>query len=271
MILVDGLRADFVPATDRGLNYGDGLFETMRQHDGRIPLLDRHLARLEAGCGRLGLAWPGHEPLRREVLAVAAAAETAAVVKIVLTRGDSGRGYAPDPAGRARRIISAYALPPGLEQPLAVGTCQARLGSSPALAGIKHLGRLEQVLAAQEAVVAGWDEGLMLDTAGNVAEGTRHHLFYLLDGRLFTPPLGALAVAGIMRALLLEVLEALDLAGGEAPLRYDALHGIEAMYLCNAVAGVRAVSRLDGRALDEPGLLPRLRSGLASRGVTWLA
>ncbi len=271
MMLVDGRPAQSVPLADRGLNYGDGLFETMRLQDGVAPLLDRHLARLEAGCERLGLPWPGAETLRDELGVVAAEAAPAAVVKLILTRGDGARGYAPGPARPARRIVSAHPLPAGLDAPLAVGICRTRLGSSPALGGIKHLGRLEQVLAAGEAAAAGWDEGLMRDCAGEVAEGTRHHLFFLRGGLLFTPPGRGLAVAGIMRAMVLEALDELGLAGGEAPLRYDAVHEVEAMYLCNAVVGVRAVNRIDGRALDEPGLLPRLRAALASRGVTWLA
>jgi 4-amino-4-deoxychorismate lyase len=271
MMLVDGRPARTVSLADRGLNYGDGLFETMRLQDGVAPLLDRHLGRLEAGCERLGLPWPGGEQLRDDLRVVARDAAAAAVVKILLTRGDGARGYAPGPARAARRIVSVHPLPAGLNAPLTVGICRTRLGSSPTLAGIKHLGRLEQVLAAREAAAAGWDEGLMLDGAGEVAEGTRHHLFFLRGGRLFTPPGRGLAVAGIMRALMLEALDGLGLAGGEAPLRYDAVHEIEAMYLCNAVVGVRGVKRIDGRALDEPGLLPRLRAALASRGAAWLA
>lgn len=270
MILVDGQPANRVPAADRGLNYGDGLFETLRVHAGAAPLLDRHLGRLEAGCERVGLAWPGRATLAADVRAAAAAGAADAVVKIVLTRGDGGRGYAPDPAAQSRRIVSVHPLPPALDTPLVAGVCRTRLGDSPALAGLKHLGRLEQVLAAREAAAAGWDEGLMLDAAGQVAEGTRHHVFFLRGGRLYTPPLAGLAVAGIMRGLLREALAALDLGGEEAPLRYHALHEVEAMYLCNAVAGVRAVSRLEGRALAEPGLLVQLRRGLAARGVPWL-
>ncbi|WP_240901175.1 aminodeoxychorismate lyase [Thioalkalivibrio sp. XN8] len=270
-MLVDGRPAGSVPLTDRGLNYGDGLFETLRLHRGAAPLLDRHLARLQAGCERLGLGWPGRALLEPEALAVAAAAPGEAVLKIVLTRGDGGRGYAPGPVAPARRIISAHPLPPGLGTPLEVGVCRTRLGSSPALQGLKHLGRLEQVLAASETAAAGWDEGLMLDAAGRVIEGTRHHVFFLRGDRLFTPPLAGLAVAGIMRAMLLEALPALGLDGGEAELRYDALHEVDAMYLGNAVAGVRAVSRLDGRPLPEPGLLDRLHRALSSLGVTWLA
>jgi 4-amino-4-deoxychorismate lyase len=271
VILVDGRPADSIPASDRGLNYGDRLFETLRLHRAAPPLLDRHLARLRAGCERLGLEWPGSGLLQRELLAAGSTCGGEGVLKLVLTRGDGGRGYAPDPAGKTRRIVSTHPLPPGLEAPITAGVCGVRLGHSPALQGLKHLGRLEQVLAAREAATAGWGEGLMLDAADHVVEGTRHHVFYQRNGRVFTPPLGGLAVAGVMRGLVLEALAGLGLAGGEAPLRYDALDELEAMYLCNAVAGVRAVSRLDGRSMPKPAVPPGLRAALAGRGVTWLA
>jgi 4-amino-4-deoxychorismate lyase len=271
MMLVDGHACGSVPGADRGLNYGDGLFETLRVHAGTAPLLERHLARLRAGAERLALPWPGAAVLQAETARLAAAGPTDAVIKIVLTRGDGGRGYAPDPSAPGRRLLSLHPLPPGLEQPLAVGVCRTRLASSPAVQGLKHLGRLEQVLAAGEAAAAGWGEGLMLDAAGCVTEGTRHLLFWRRAGRLETPPCSTLAVDGVMRALLLEALAEAGTPGREATLRYDAIHEIEEMFLCNAVAGVRGVSWLDGRALHETPMLARLRSLLGDRGVTWLA
>ncbi|NHA14454.1 aminodeoxychorismate lyase [Thioalkalivibrio sp. XN279] len=271
MILVDGQACDLVPASDRGLNYADGLFETMRLHAGAVPLLQRHLARLRAGAERLGLPWPGDQVLRMEIERLAAAGGGDGVLKIVLTRGDGGRGYVPDPQATGRRILSSHPLPAALGHPLEVGVCRTRLGRSPALDGLKHLGRLEQVLAAREATAAGWGEGLMLDAHGFVAEGTRHHVFWRRAGRLETPPASMLAVDGVMRTLLLEALAAAGEAGCEAPLRYDALHEIEEMVVCNAVAGVRGVKRLDGRPLPESALLARMRALLAAHGVTWLA
>ena len=270
MILVDGQPSDAVPVADRGLNYADGLFETLRLHRGEIPLLQRHLARLHAGCDRLGLPWPGEAVLSAD-LAKAAAGADEGVLKLVLTRGDGGRGYAPGAECRGRRIVSRHPLPQDLARPLDVGICRTPLGRSPALQGLKHLGRLEQVLAAREAAAAGWGEGLMLDAAGQVVEGTRHHLFYLRAGQVLTPPRQELAVDGILRGLLLEALSAAAIPAGEAALRYDELHEIEAMVLCNAVAGVRGVNRLDGRELPADALAARLRPLLAARGVTWLA
>ena len=271
MTLIDGVPGTAVVATDRGLNYGDGLFETMRLHQGKIPLLARHLARLRADCQRIALPYPGEACIARDVEKLAGGAAADGIVRVVLTRGDGGRGYAPPPDARGRRIVALHPLPPAGPANLSVGLCETRLGRSPALGGMKHLGRLEQVLAAGEVAAAGWDEGLMLDESGHVVEASRHNLFFVRDGRLWTPPLQGCGVAGVMRALVLEVLPGIGLAGGEARLRYHELHEIQEMFLCNAVAGVRPVSRIAGRRLGPAAIIDALRAPLVAAGVAWLA
>ena len=270
MMLIDGRPATTVPASDRGLNYGDGLFETVRIHAGELPLFERHLARLRDGCRRLGLPHPGDDAIRADARALLADGALEGVLRIVLTHGDGGRGYAPPVDTPGRRIVSLHTLPAGLEGGMTAGVCETRLGDSPALGGLKHLGRLEQVLAARETAVAGWDEGLMLDASGWVVEGTRHNLFYWRNGHLYTPPLRSTGVAGVMRALVLESLPRAGVPGGEARLRYDDLHAIEGLLLCNAVAGLRVVERLEGRALGEGGDMRELKRELRAAGVAWL-
>jgi 4-amino-4-deoxychorismate lyase len=270
MMLVDGRPATLLSAADRGLNYGDGLFETLRVQAGTVPLLARHLARLSAGCRRLGLPCPDDAAWCADITRLLAETAGEGVLRLVLTRGDGTRGYAPPPDAQGRRIVSFHPLPTPAPRALRVGICQTRIGFSPALAGLKHLGRLEQVLAAGEVVAAGWDEGLMLDGEGRVVEATRHNLFYLRGGQLCTPPVELAGVAGVMRALVLEAQSRLGLPGGEAVLRYDELHEIEELLLCNAVAGLRPVRWLAGRELAGESILARMRQPLHEAGVTWL-
>jgi 4-amino-4-deoxychorismate lyase len=269
-MLIDGIQATQVSATDRGLNYGDGLFETMRVYRGKVCLLERHLARLRESCRRVALPYPGDDVLASDIARLQPAAETEGVLRLVLTRGDSGRGYAPPPGATARRIVALYPLP-HLPDELTVGICATRLGRSPALGGLKHLGRLEQVLAAGEAAAAGWDEGLMLDERDLVIEGTRHNLFFLRDGQWHTPPLDACGVAGVMRGMVSAALAMRGLGGGEAALRYDELHEVEELLLCNAVVGVRRVRELDGRRLGGSQIAADLAAPLAAAGAAWLA
>jgi 4-amino-4-deoxychorismate lyase len=271
MILVDGRPATALSVLDRGLNYGDGLFETMRLHAGEIPLLERHLVRLRGGCARLALPYPGDELIEADIRQLTAGGRAEGVLRLVVTRGDGGRGYAPPPEAKGRRIVALHPLPPPGPAALSVGICETRVGASAALGGLKHLGRLEQVLAAGEVAAAGWDEGLMLDESGDVVAATRHNLFYLRGGRVLTPPLGGRGVAGVMRGLVLELLPTLGLPGSEERLRYDELHEVDEMFLCNAVAGVRPVKQVAGRDYGRATLVEQLRAPLVAAGVAWLA
>lgn len=269
MILVDGLPADAVSVADRGLNYGDGLFETMRLHGGRVPLLHRHLARLAAGCERLGIPCPPEDEIAMDVARLAEAGAEG-VVKVVVTRGDGGRGYAPPAAPRVRRIVGLHRLPANPEEPVELGLCVTPLGYNPRLAGIKHLNRLEQVLAAGEAAGAGWYDGLMLDDTGAVAEATRHHLFLVSDGRLRTPVLERGGVTGIMRALVLESAGESGFDHEEVRIIPEDLAAAEEAFLTNAVTGVVAVDILAGKRLDRGSAPQRLAPALRRRGVTWV-
>lgn len=264
MVLVDGVAGGRVSPLDRGLNYGDGLFETIRVHDGRMPLLARHLARLKAGCARLGIHWPGDEPLADDLRRVTGEGE--GIVRIVVTRGDGGRGYEPPEDARGTRIVSRHQLPRATSAGMSIGVCDVRLGRNRHLAGLKHVSRLEQVLAAAEVHASGWQDGLMLDDRDHVVEATRHNLFYVRDGRLLTPPVDECGVAGVMRAQILELFA----ASGEEALRYDALHALEEVLLCNAVVGVREVNRLEGRMLAGGPAAAEIVHRLREAGLTWV-
>lgn len=208
---VDGQPADALSLKDRGLAYGDGLFETIAVHGGQPVLLDRHLTRLAEGCSRLAIA-ADIERVRSELLAYAAAMGEG-VLKLILTRGDGLRGYAPDPAAQGRRILqgnppAAYPAVHG-EQGVRLFPCVTRLSNQPLLAGLKHLNRLEQVLARAEWHDGEHAEGLMLDQAGRVIEGVFSNLFLVRDGVLITPDLKRCGVAGVMRAEILFQAESL--------------------------------------------------------------
>jgi 4-amino-4-deoxychorismate lyase len=269
VILVDGIPAGTVSVADRGLNYGDGLFETMRLHDGRVPLLARHLARLREGCRSLGIPWPDAEVIAADVQRVGAVGGEG-IIKVILTRGDGGRGYAPPSSALGRRIVGSYPLPAIPAAPVEVGVCDTPIARNPRLAGIKHLSRIEQVLAADEVVAAGWFDGLMLDETGVVAEATRHNLFLVREGRLHTPVLADCGVSGIMRGLVLEAAAASGVAARETVLRSGDLAGAEEAFLTNAVRGLVPVRRLAGKVLAEPVMPGRLAPALRAAGVTWL-
>jgi 4-amino-4-deoxychorismate lyase len=250
-------------AIDRGLAYGDGLFETMRACRGTLPWWPRHRARLLAGAARLGIPMPSDAALDT-ALADALQASPDGVIKLILTRGAGTRGYAPTPGAAPTLLVTASVASVAAAPALAVDVLALRLGVQPALAGMKHLNRLEQVLGAREAAERGLDDGLMADADGFLTCSTRANLFARLDGRWITPPVDRAGVAGVARGVL---LEAWSPPGGlhVAPLPLDALPRAEALLLSNAVRGILPVGRCGARALDpQPGGFAEARAALAA-------
>ena len=233
-------RLDAVSIANRGLNYGDGVFETMRVHRGELPLWPRHLARLLEGAARLGIAMPDVDFIEACIADMVSSVE-AGVLKLLLTRGEGGRGYAPPADAVPTWMLSLQPLP-ALQAALDVHPCETRLATQPALAGIKHCNRLEQVLARMEVDRAGADEGLVCDADGQVVSATAANLLVLRGGRWLTPPLERCGVAGVLRGWLLEA----GLVTVE-PLSRDAVLAADALALCNAVRGILPVGRLGDR------------------------
>lgn len=232
-----------VEAGDRGLAYGDGLFETMRVARGRLPWWPAHHARLQRGAAALGLAAPPRDWLEAELSALLAGAPAEGVLKLVLTRGAGGRGYSPHDACEPSLLLSLHPLPAAIDGPLVLRWCTLRMALQPALAGIKHLNRLEQVLARAEWHDPGVHEGLLLDARGRVACATAANVFARIGGRWLTPRVEECGVAGIARAWVLA--NAPDAA--EAELSPADVESADALFLCNAVRGILPVGRLGER------------------------
>ena len=217
--------------------YGDGLFETLRASGGELPWWPAHWRRLQCGAERLGLAMPDEGVIHaaaRELLDV-----RPQVLKIILTRGESGRGYLPA-AGPATCILGTHVLPPPVADPLQLHWCTTTIAQQPVLAGMKHLNRLENVLARRECADAGLAEGLMCDGDGHVVCATAGNVFIHRDGRWHTPDLSRCGIAGIAREKLLAMLE--DVRVG--PITRGLVESADAVFLCNAVRGIMEVRRI---------------------------
>jgi 4-amino-4-deoxychorismate lyase len=238
-MLIDGLPATQLDALDRGLLYGDGLFETVLFVAGHAPLWPRHMDRLALGCARLGLRAPDADTLGRECAQVCAGSDRA-VVRITLTRGVGERGYALPRAPYERRIVAASAAPElpadwyshGIE----VVFCATRLATQPLLAGIKHLNRLEQVLARAEWNDPAIAEGLMFDTHDQVIGATAANLFAVIDGKLVTPAVEQCGIAGVARAEVLERMSA-----DVTKITRAALERADEVFLTSSVRGILPV------------------------------
>lgn len=264
-MLINGQATELLSVADRGLHYGDGLFETCAVRDGAVQLWETHLARLYRGCERLGIPCPGREALAAEAQRVCAGFEHC-VLKIIVTRGVGGRGYrAPQPA-EPTRIVARYPWPsyPASFQHEGVVArlCRTRLGINPDLAGLKHLNRLEQVLARSEWQDPDIAEGVMLDAAGYAICGTMSNLFVIKDGVLHTPELSTCGVAGIMRAQVLELAHELGIGVDLRAMTPVELEQADGLFFSNCLIGLWPVRRFQERTYELGPFMRHLTSAL---------
>lgn len=259
---VNGAPGEQLSIRDRGLAYGDGLFETIAVRGGRPPLLARHLARLEEGCRRLAI--PLDLALVEAELLAFAGQLGEGVAKLVVTRGEGQRGYAPPQPCQPLRILQGAPMPrypeAHAEQGVRLFPCMTRLAEQPLLAGLKHLNRLEQVMARAEWQDAEHAEGLMRDTRGRVIEGVYSNLFLLGDGVLLTADLSRCGVAGVMRAEVLEQARALGLPVEVRDIAYDELAQADEVFLCNSLYGIWPVRALRERHWSVGPLTRKLQA-----------
>lgn len=263
MTLVNGRAEACVDAHDRGLAYGDGVFRTLRTEAGEPLWWADHYAKLRADCAALALDCPAEDMLRDDIRRIALAGS--GVVKIIVTRGSGTRGYFPA-RGAVTRIVMAAPLPPhaapGAPVDVRVRWCSLRVARQPQLAGVKHLNRLENVLARAE-----WDdpeifEGLLSDDADAIIGGVMSNVFWVSAGELFTPDLDTCGVAGVTRARVLRAAARLGLRTRIERLPAAAILAADEVMICNSLIGVRRVARLDDKTWMPAGWSATLNAAL---------
>jgi 4-amino-4-deoxychorismate lyase len=251
-----------VDVNDRGLAYGDGLFETMAIRRGQVARLALHLDRLGQGCERLGLARPPTAELIGRIGEQAAGID-AGVLKLIFTRGSGPRGYAPPPQPLPTLILTATPLNSTPARRIDVVMLEQSVGENEKLAGIKHLCRLEQVLGQLELSPRGADEGIMRSTSGHIIGGTSRNLFAVFGDRLVTPVLSRAGIAGVMRRSVMDYCHSTGRAVEEAELGADDLAHADELFMTNAIVGIQSVASLDRRPYPADSMAARLRTALA--------
>ena len=259
---------------DRACAYGDGLFETIAIRDGQPRLWPLHFARIQTGCMRLGLECPTSEFLLELVnieLNASKFDSAYASARLVISAAASARGYRRNPAGGCLAEVTLYPAKPldknSARNGIAIRMCSSRLAIQPALAGIKSLNRLEQVIARSE-----WDddevlEGLMLDTDGRLICGTMSNVFLIKGTRVFTPAITRCGVSGVMRALVLRLFEESGLDCEVRDVRAEELDTATELFLSNSQFGILPIRRCDLREFDVGAMTRQAQTLLASNGV----
>ena len=246
-IWVDGCPARALPLPDRGLDFGDGLFETLLLLAGKPLYLELHMQRLEQGLRALG--FPNClDEIRNQIHSVLNSGDFPGemAMRVTVTRGGGPRGYTPPPA-TVPRVIIVTSVRAGqsyleLPSPARLAVAKIRWGCQPMLAGIKHLNRLEQVLAAREREAAAVDEVVMLNQAGGVVSVSTGNLFIADGNELLTPHLSECGVYGTRRRLVIEQLApAHGLQVREVELTVAQVESAGEAFYCNALVGLRPV------------------------------
>lgn len=255
-IWVDGERSSALPLPDRGLDFGDGLFETLLLRQGRPTLLTYHLQRLQAGLQVLGFPECDESLQAHLGIACSALADLPwAALRLAVSRGAGPRGYAPPEQCRPRIIISAAPLASDRQdtpEAVTLDWAEIRWGCQPVLAGLKHMNRIEQVLAASEARAKRVDDVVVLGQEGAVCSVSAGNLFAMIEGVLHTPALETCGIAGTRRRLLMEqIAPALGMEVVEGPIQPRELQVADEVFCCNSIKGFQPVKSLAERHWED--------------------
>ncbi len=272
---VDGAETDALPLDNRGLGYGDGLFETMRALDGQIPLLDLHLSRLSRGAAALGLNVDLvviKQRINQSLNWVLETGWTQAVIKIVVIRSGFSDGYGyPEHSTSHDLIRATELLLPENTSVLYSRICKHVLSHQPVLAGLKHLNRLDQVIASSE--LEEEQEGLMLDSEGYIRDGISSNIFFVKGDEVSTPDLAGSGVRGVMRDYLISQIGLIErFRFRERSIHFSEIKDVDEVIFTNAIRGVRnAMSIKDEWASEQTEVGDQMRALLFNLSKSFIS
>lgn len=263
--LINGQAYSGLSIQDRGLSYGDGVFRTLLVKESVPCHWNLQYQKLAEDCQALNISCPNEDVLHQDIQTLFSG-KLDGVAKIIVTRGESARGYGYPDDIRANRIVIKSQTPtyPAINQTSGVNLhlCQLRLGLQPKLAGVKHLNRLENVLARAEWSDLKTADGLLLDTHGNVIECTMSNVFARFGKDLLTPSLDECGVAGTARALIIKNAAQFNLTVKVESMSLDKLMQADEIIICNSLLGAWQVVKLNGQQWVKQKLDAQLREML---------
>jgi 4-amino-4-deoxychorismate lyase len=253
-----------VSFNDRALQYGDGVFETVRIFNGEIPMWEFHQQRLGNAQKILGLAlddffaqWPSF--VEKNLAGI-----EHACAKLVISRGEGPRGYKIPDKAQINWWLKLTDLPAsGLAKtpPFRLTLCQHAISRQPALAGLKHLNRLDQVMARSEwSEQDAFDEGIMFNLDGDVIEGTMSNIFWLEGEQLYTTDLSQEGIDGCVRRWLIKQQKNKRPIIIEKNVKLDRLLNADGVFLSNSLIGIQSVAEIDGQIIAQSYQIDELTS-----------
>lgn len=267
-ILINGSFNGAISALDRGFTYGDGVFRTLKVVHGLPEHWPAHYQKLVKDCSAIGIVCPSADVFINDFEQLFSIEELVAVAKIIITRGEGARGYNPPAITNPTRVMIKSNLPNYPQRQFDEGVmlhlCETRIGHQPKLAGVKHLNRLENVLARMEWHDPEITDGLMLDIANNVIECTAANVFARYGDLLITPQLDQCGVAGVTRNQIMARAHSLDLKTAVETIDLKQLLSADEMIICNSLFGVWQVRQLEQKKWVKQDLAINLRKTLHS-------
>lgn len=260
-VLVNGSAVSDIDVLDRGLHYGDGVFRTLKAVSAEVRWWDDQYGKLVEDCAALNIPCPEQKILESEVQRMANGPDVG-VIKIIVTRGTGQRGYAIPTDAEPLRIVMGLPGAGTANLDVRVRWCELRLSTQPRLAGIKHLNRLENVLARSEWSDPAIAEGLLMNESDEVVCGSMSNLFLLERDRLVTPDLSACGIAGVARSRIIRAAKRHAQLVEVAPCSRERLLASDGLFLCNSLIGIWRVAELEDKRWPDNDWAEKLRSWL---------
>ncbi|MDH5485031.1 MAG: aminodeoxychorismate lyase [Gammaproteobacteria bacterium] len=262
-ILINGISTSSIDSRDRGFQYGDGLFETLLYVRGKIFFWQQHMQRLTTGCERLGLPVVDEAQWLADIEQLSLGADKA-VIKLMLTRGIGGRGYKLPEAVDTTRITARYDFVDypleNTEQGVQTIICKTPVSVNASLAGLKHINRLDNVLARNEWSDPDIMEGLMMDDRGNIIEGTMTNVFCVKDNVVYTPRLDRAGIDGIIRNEIIRLAGEQEIVVKQEDISVNDLQEMDEVFLTNSLAIIWPVIKINNRVFVKGEVTARLMS-----------
>jgi 4-amino-4-deoxychorismate lyase len=264
IVFIDGQKQDMVSIFNRNMQYGDGLFETCIAADNQILFWPLHFSRLKIGCEKLNINMIDEGLWLSDIKkAFEFSTKKNCIVKLILSRGNSLRGYAyKDDIEPVRIVIISEMYQPLFNKEFSLEYAKSGYHSNPQLAGIKHCNRLEQILARSN---LSSNEAIMLDEKENIISVTQGNIYYIFGNKLLTPKLDRCGVVGSRRSLILELAMSLKMEALESNISINQAQKADEVFISNSVIGIQPVHSIESYKLGKNPLTEKIQKAFLSK------
>ena len=252
MFQVNGKISKTIDIQDRSVQYGDGVFETIAVYDKKPEFWIDHFKRLKKGCKILKIKCPSEKFLKKEIKKFFTKLKLKKfILKIIISRGKGGRGYKLPETMKPVRILGMYKWPnypkKNISEGVNLNICKTKLSQQPSLSGIKHLNKLEQIIARSEWTNKFISESIMLDNKNNVVEGTMSNIFGIKNNNFIVPEIKFAGIHGIMRKIIIDILKRKKEKYLIKEINIQSFLKMDEIFICNSIFGVWPVIKIKNK------------------------